>query len=226
MKYKKAAIATLHIGSYSGQCLQLFCTRSTNECLHSSICSAEMYKQKSSKNNKISSHSFRNLHCSYQSLVIKIQVFPSNRATGTAGTPETQGIQKYLRKPLSSPSAFNSRVTTLRAEGPNPHTCPPDTATHALWLQIPFLYPDYWTGSLDKPKCPSNNATTIQYGAVSHTCRELCSSIRSCFGYSPSHSVPFSCFLSCIQSLTWTPKTGSLCILGLSIWFHWIFYLK
>lgn len=43
----------------------------------------------------------------------------------------------------------------------------------------------------------------------------------------PSHSIPFRLFfLSCIQSLTWTPKITSLCTLGFSIWFHWICCLK
>lgn len=47
-------------------------------------------------------------------------MLPSSGAIGTAGTPEIQGIQKHLRKPLESPFVFNG--TTLRAEGSNPQT--------------------------------------------------------------------------------------------------------
>lgn len=75
---------------------------------------------------------------SLQLSFIKTQVLPSSRTTGTAGTPETQEMQKHLRKPFVSPSVFNRTVTTVRAEGPNSQTCPSDTARYVLWLQILF----------------------------------------------------------------------------------------
>lgn len=118
----------------------IFSTRSTNECLHSSICSAEMYKQKKPREQQDMFTQFQ--ESSLQLSVIKTQVLPSTRTTGTAGTPETQEMQKHLRKPLVSPSVFNSTVTTVRVEGPNSQTCPSDTARHDLGSRS-FLYPDY-----------------------------------------------------------------------------------
>lgn len=99
------------------------------------VCTAAFAQQKCinkkiSKNNVFTQFQ----ESSLQLIVIKTQVLPSSRATDTAGAPETQGIQKHLRKPLASPFAFNNSVTTLRAEGPNPQAYVLQTYTQTCTL--------------------------------------------------------------------------------------------
>lgn len=153
-------------------------------------------------------------------------MLPSSRATGTAGAPETQGAQRYLRKPLASPFVFNSSVSLhweQKVQTPR-YMSFRHIPRPALWLQIPFLYPDYWNRLTVQASMPFQQSRMGQLLILVENFALLADPVLDTLP--PSHPVLFSCFLSCIQSLMWTPKTGSLCTLGFSIWFHWSFYLK